>query len=282
MKQIHWFPGHMKKAVSQITDSLKLIDLVIEVVDARAIASSRYQSLIQNTSKKSLIVLSKTDLADPTQTQIWMNHFKAQNIPVIALNLNESNAVPTLLKLINKTMTPFIEKYLKKGQHNKVIKVMILGIPNVGKSTLINRLSKKNRTTVENRPGVTRSQHWIHVSETLLVLDTPGVLPPHYDSPIQAIHLALIGSMKIEHMPLEELALFLYRFLVKHYPEKLQKKYHIPLTDSVFDFFATFAKERGWISKANPVLEKAYAQVIKDFSDGALSGVTLEPLVTWH
>jgi ribosome biogenesis GTPase A len=282
MKQIHWFPGHMKKAVEQISETFKWVDLIIEVVDARAIASSRYQSLIQNTTKKSLIVLSKTDLADPKQTQSWINHFHSQNIPVIALNLNESNAVPTLLKLINKTMAVLIDKYLKKGLHNKVIKVMILGIPNVGKSTLINRLSKRNRTKVENRPGVTRSQQWIHVSETLLILDTPGILPPHYDPPIQAIHLALIGSMKIEHMPLEELAIFLYRFLVKQYPDKLLKKYHIPLTDNVSDFFATFSKERGWISKTTPLLEKAYAQLIKDFSDGELNGVTLEPLVTWH
>lgn len=281
MKQIHWFPGHMKKAVSKILDTLKWIDLIIEVVDARAIASSRYQSLLQQTNKKTLIVLSKTDLADPQQTKAWIDHFNAQQIPVIPLNLNESHSVPTLLKLIRKIMQPLIEKFLNKGLRNKVIKIMILGIPNVGKSTLINRLSKKNRTTVENRPGVTRGQQWIHVSDTLLVLDTPGILPPHYDSPMQAIHLALIGSMKIDHMPREELALFLYRFLEKHYPKKIVEKYQITLTNTPQDFFAKLAKDRGWVINQTPLLDKAHTQFIKDFSDGVMAGITLEPLVTW-
>jgi ribosome biogenesis GTPase A len=282
MKQIHWFPGHMKKAIAQVAETLKWVDLIIEVVDARAIASSRYQSAVDQSHKKTLIVLTKTDLADVNQTQAWMKHFRSQNIPAIALNLNQSNAVPSLLKLIDEVMAPFIEKYLKKGLRNKIIKMMILGIPNVGKSTLINRLAKKNKTIVENRPGVTKGQQWIHVSDKLLVLDTPGILPPHYDSPIQAIHLALVGSMKIDNMPIEELALFLYRFLGQHYPEKIVQHYNIPSHQHAQEFFFALAQQRGWILHDQPNLDQAYKQLIKDFSDGVLLGITLEPLVTWH
>lgn len=224
-KNIHWFPGHMKKALDEIEQRLKIVDVIIEIVDARAPLSSRNRHLYKLTEqKKRLIVVSKGDLADLKQTNVLLLHLKKDNNSIVLLNLNDNKAINVISKEVFDLGKEKREKELKKGMKPQPIRAMIIGIPNVGKSTLINRLSKRNAASVQNTPGHTKAQQWIKVNKDFELLDTPGVLPPNYDDSLTSMHLSLIGSIKDNILPLDELCSYLYDFLNVNYKDTLKNR----------------------------------------------------------
>ena len=231
-KGIHWFPGHMQKAMREIQERLKLIDVIVEIVDSRAPRSSKNPFLenITNT-KKRIIVMSKKDLCDISKLEKWKQYYKENNYIPVEADLNNNSDINKILKAIAEAGKDKIERNLRKGMKPQAIRAMVIGIPNVGKSTLINRLSKRGSASTANTPGHTRSQQWIKVDKTLELLDTPGILPPHYEDKEIAIHLALIGSMKEQNIPLSELLSYLLEFLMKNHLPELKERYDLKEED---------------------------------------------------
>ena len=221
-KSVHWFPGHMQKAMRQIEEKLKLIDIVIEIVDSRAPHSSKNKFLEKLTkNKKRIIVMSKKDLVDPNLLKKWEEKYKNESYYPVPCDLNNNQDVNAILKAIQVVGKDKIDRDIRRGMKPQPIRVMVIGIPNVGKSTLINRLSKRGSASTANTPGHTRAQQWIRVDKTLELLDTPGILPPHYDSQKEAINLALIGSMKLETISVSDLVSELLIILRKNHLDKL-------------------------------------------------------------
>lgn len=266
----------MKKAWNNIQTTLKWVDLIVEVVDARAVASSSYLSFKHPSSKKTVIVLSKADVADPAITARWLAHLKREKKEAIAVDLTDASDAKKLWMTLERTASDIRQKYINKGMKQYVVKMMVLGVPNVGKSTLINLLVGKRKATVENRPGVTRGQQWIAVGDQFLLLDTPGVLPSSFEDPTQGLALALIGSMKLEHLPIESLASDLYGILYHRYPLMLQKLYPAFDCSSPDSFFRSYAHHRGFLKGSELDIEKAQQTFLRDFSDGKIQGTSLE------
>ena len=205
-QQIHWFPGHMSKALNEVENKVKLVDVVIELFDARAPLSSINENLSKITqNKKKLIVLTKTDLADPTQTKKWLDVLSKEYDAIISLDLKNNNAENILSKAVIALGKDKWAKEMAKGMKPQPIRTMIIGIPNVGKSSLINRLAKRKAAGVQNKPGYTRGEQWIKVNKDFLLLDTPGILPMSYENRDKAINLALIGSIRDDILPNEQL-----------------------------------------------------------------------------
>lgn len=278
-KSIHWFPGHMQKALREIEDRLKVIDVIIELLDARAPMSSRNSYLFDITAqKKRLLILTKLDLADSIETKKWATYFKAQGHEVLMMNLNDKQAIKTIEKKVEKLGSFKREKEIRRGMKPQPIRAMIVGIPNVGKSTLINRLSKRNAASVQNTPGHTKAQQWIKVGESFELLDTPGVLPPNYEVKEYALNLALIGSIKDHILPIHELCDELLTFLRKYYQAPFESRFAIEIKDSSDNeqILSAIAIKRGLLKSSHPDLEKATVLVLKEFKDGRLGNVTLE------
>ena len=188
---INWYPGHMAKTKRQIIEDLKLIDLVVEIVDARIPISSQNPDIKENiTDKRKIIVLNKSDLADENETKKWVKHFERQNIPAVITDSNSGKGINEVVSTIKKLSKEDEEKYKSKGRVGKSVRVLVLGIPNVGKSSFINRISKKSSAQVGNRPGVTRQKQWIRLSEGIELMDTPGVLWPKFQTEEIALNLA--------------------------------------------------------------------------------------------
>ncbi|MDD8048951.1 MAG: ribosome biogenesis GTPase YlqF [Thomasclavelia sp.] len=230
MAQIQWFPGHMAKARREIEEKVKIVDIVIEVVDARAPISSKnpiLNEIIKN--KPTLIVMSKIDLADKNITNKWVEYYKSINQPVIALNLKDFNSTELIIKECSSILKEKMDKELSRGLKPRAIRAMIVGIPNVGKSTFINRLAKKKVTITGNKPGVTKAQQIIKVSKDFELFDTPGVLWPKIDDEKAAINIALIGSIKQQILPLDDLMIYAVKYLVKNYPNVVENRYKISI-----------------------------------------------------
>lgn len=274
-KNIHWFPGHMKKALDEIEQRLKIVDVIIEIVDARAPLSSRNRHLYKLTEqKKRLIVVSKGDLADLKQTNVLLLHLKKDNNSIVLLNLNDNKAINVISKEVFDLGKEKREKELKKGMKPQPIRAMIIGIPNVGKSTLINRLSKRNAASVQNTPGHTKAQQWIKVNKDFELLDTPGVLPPNYDDSLTSMHLSLIGSIKDNILPLDELCSYLYDFLNVNYKDTLKNRYGD--SNNINEMLENIAQKRGYMSGGVPNIDKSYITFLKEFREGKLGLVTLD------
>ncbi len=277
--QIHWFPGHMKKALNEIEAKIKLVDVVIEILDARAPISSinpDFEKRISN--KKKLIVLSKYDLADELVTKKWAEHFKKENQSVLVLNLNEPKATQMISNEINKLGEEKRKKDASRGMKPQPIKCMIIGVPNVGKSSLINRLAKRNAAGVQNKPGYTRGEQYIKVNKDFILLDTPGVLPMNYEDKTKATHLALLGSIREDILPNDELARFLVKFLCKNYPNSLKSRFEIDDLSDPELVFDAIAKKRGLLRSGEPDLDKAHILLLKEFKEGKLGRTSLESL----
>ncbi|MDD2434163.1 MAG: ribosome biogenesis GTPase YlqF [Bacilli bacterium] len=282
MKQYQWFPGHMAKALKEIDERIKVIDVVLVLLDARAPYSSlnpKLQGIIQH--KPTIYILTKRDLADQKITNQWLNYFKKEESKAIAIDVNHDN-----LNVIDKEaeviMAPKFAREKAKGIKPRAIRYLVVGIPNVGKSTLINRLAKRKATVTANRPGVTKAQQYIKVNERMELLDTPGVLWPNFDDNTIGTKLAMIGTIKQDILPQEDLALQILNLLTTNYPLSLQSYYEIietPVLDEkqAYNMLNEIGLKRGFLLKGNNVdITRSITTLIKDFQSGKVAKVSLE------
>jgi ribosome biogenesis GTPase A len=279
-KNVHYFPGHMKRAIIELQGYLKAIDLVIEVADARDPYSSRNPSLISLlSSKPQMLFLTKTDLADPSITSLWVKHFENKGMKVVAADLKKTKAFPLVLKESEPLLKAKREKEKRLGMKPQSVRLLIVGVPNVGKSTLINNLAGKQAAKAANKPGVTKSEQWIKLPSSFLLLDSPGILPMNYpDGPI-AIRLALTGSIKEEVLPIHELSMALLSYLKENYPNCLASRYEISSLEGKDEdeVLSIMASKRGYLKAGGiPDIDKAASLLLKDFQAGNLGAITLE------
>ena len=277
MAEIHWFPGHMKKALINVEEKIKLVDVVVELLDSRAPLSSLNDDLaklIQN--KKRVIVLSKNDIADKEQTKKWVEYFKKDNDFVIDLNLSQQNSGKVIQNAVAKVGQSIWDKQKAKGMKPQPIKTMIIGIPNVGKSSLINRFAKRSAAGVENKPGFTRGQQWIKVSNEFVLLDTPGILPMNYENKKKAMNLALLGSIREDILPTEDMARALVDFLRTHYPTSLKTRFDVEDIGNFDEVISKICDRRKLLSNGTNDLERAYKLLLTEFKNGLLGQITLE------
>lgn len=277
-QQIHWFPGHMNKALNEVETKVKLVDVVIELLDARAPLSSineNLEKLIQN--KKKLIVLTKIDLADQVATKEWVEELKKKYDSILTLDLKNNGAEAILSKAVINLGKDKWAKEMAKGMKPQPIRAMIIGIPNVGKSSLINRIAKRKAAGVQNKPGYTRGEQWIKVNKDFLLLDTPGILPMSYENQKKAAHLALVGSIREEILPNETLGEMLLDYLRNQYPSALNERYGIEKVEDRITVLNQIAERRKLVdSTGQNDLLRAEALLLKEFKDGLLGKITLE------
>ncbi len=280
--KIQWFPGHMTKARRMMEEQIKLVDVVVEMLDARIPQSSTNPLLLQVIgSKPRVLVLNKTDMADADATEAWFNKFKSKNLPVIKIDCSTGKGTKQLLALIQQAAKPVIDKWLKKGVKNRSIRVMIVGIPNVGKSTLINRLVGKNKTAAQDRPGVTRGQQWVTIAKGLELLDTPGVLYPKIENPQTGFFLAVTGAVREEVYDRETATILLTEWLLNKHPDALQNCYNIEITatDTAETVLGKIAVARGYLKTGGMAdMNKVYPLILKDFRSAKIGKFTLDEI----
>ena len=278
--KLQWFPGHMTKAKRMMETNLKLVDVVVEMLDARIPKASSNPMLIKMIgSKPKVIALNKTDMADKEKTALWLKALQEKNFAAVQVDCAKGKGVKQLLGAIQKAAEPVTEKWLKRGVRNRPIRVMIVGVPNVGKSTLINRLVGRRTTVTQDRPGVTRGPQWITIAKGLELLDTPGVLWPKFDNQEVGLYLALTGAIKEEVFDKSIAVEILVEKLQKEYPDVLREKYGIDLgqEDPVSTVYEKIARARGCLkAKGEADIGKVVNMVLKDFKSGKLGAFTLD------
>lgn len=276
---VHYFPGHMQKALRKLEGYVKVIDLVVEIVDARAPLSSRNPLLDELAGDKArLVLLSKEDRADDEVTKAWLKYFREKGVTAISGNLTKGKFVNILSAASAPLVAKKREKEARFGMKKQPIRLMVIGIPNVGKSTLINNLCGKKKVIVGNKAGVTRAEQWIRLNEEFTLLDTPGVLPMNYPDGAMAVRLALLGCMKEEVLPTEDLAYALLGYLREEYPHALFERFGIADISAMEsdDIFYEIARKRLLLEGSEPSLSKACYLLIKEFKDGLLGRYSLE------
>lgn len=278
--KIQWFPGHMTKAKRMMESQIKLVDVVVEMLDAR-IPRSSTNPMLQDIlgSKPKVIALNKLDMADKAQTDLWVEKIKNSGLPVCKLDCATGKGVKQLISAIQLAAKPVIDKWLKKGVRNRPVRVMIVGIPNVGKSTLINRLVGKNKVMAADRPGVTRGQQWVTIAKGLELLDTPGVLWPKFEDPSVGFALAATGAIKEDVFDRESAVELLIDFLLKNYPQELATKYAVSLEedDDVNAVMAKIATSRGCLKTGGLLdIDKVVQLVLRDFRAGRIGRFTID------
>lgn len=276
---IQWFPGHMTKAKRTISEHLKLVDMVIELRDGRIPMSSAnplLQELIAN--KPRLIVFTKRDMADESVTKQWISYFEKDGQTVIFIDSQKDNIKKILLENCLKVMDAKIQRDLKRGIHPRAIRAMIVGIPNVGKSTLINRLAKRKVVDVANRPGVTQSIKWLTVDKRLDVMDTPGILWPRFDDVKIGNRLALTSAIKEQILPIEQVVAFGLQYLLQYYPSLLNQRYGITASEFEFEsFIETIGRKFGFIMAENEVdKRRTMAAFMADLRQDTLKSISWE------
>ncbi|WP_010286450.1 ribosome biogenesis GTPase YlqF [Kurthia massiliensis] len=276
---IQWFPGHMAKARRQVTENLKLVDIVFELIDARLPMSSRNPMLDDIIHQKNrLLILNKADMADEAQTKKWINYFASKGHKAVAVNSLDSKGLKRVTKAAEEVLAEKWERMRKKGLKTRAIRAMIVGIPNVGKSTMINRLAKKNVARTGNMPGVTRSQQWIKVGKELELLDTPGILWPKFEDQNVGYKLAVTGAIKDQIMNMDDLAIFGLNFLEVYYPERLHERYQIDgLTDPIVGTFDHIGKLRNMKASGGDVdYEMVSELIVRDIRNENLGKLTFD------
>lgn len=273
-----WYPGHMTKARRQMQEDIKLIDLVIELVDARIPLSSRNPDIDElGKNKYRLILMNKADLADREKTRQWTQYFKDKGFFVVGLDARTKNSMKSITDIVMEACKEKIERDRKRGIKNRPVRAMVVGIPNVGKSTFINSYAGKACAKTGNKPGVTKGKQWIRLNKNVELLDTPGILWPKFEDQMVGLRLALIGSIKDEILNVDELAIELIKYLLSAYPGILSERYDIDETASHTDIIMEIAKNRNCLSKGGETdYSKAAALLIDDFRSGKLGQLTLE------
>lgn len=275
--KVQWYPGHMTKAFRQMRDDIKMIDLVIELLDARVPMSSRNPDIDSLSKGKSrLVLLNKADLADESQTDKWINYFDSQGIVALKINSKDRHTLKQFDDAVAMVCKDKIESNKNKGI-NRPIRAMVVGIPNVGKSTFINTYVKKAATKTGNKPGVTKGKQWIRLNDRIELLDTPGILWPRFEDEKIGINLAFIGSINDQILSIEDLTFELIKFLNEHYPNVVKDRYGIEGDEDIVQVMYQIAEARGCRLKGNRLdLEKASHIIIDEFRAGKLGRVTLD------
>ena len=273
-----WYPGHITKTRRMMQEDIKLIDLVIEVLDARVPMGSRNPDIDGLAGNKArLILLNKADLADERATKEWSEYFKQKGFFVVAINARNKTGFKTIQNEIQKACSEKIARDLKRGIKNRPIRAMVVGIPNVGKSTFINSYAGKACTKTGNKPGVTKGKQWIKLNRSVELLDTPGILWPKFEDQMVGLRLALIGSIKDEILNVEELALELIKYLRANYSGILTERYKVEEEGSDADVLKNIALNRNCVQKGNEIdYLKAANIILEEFRNGKIGKITLE------
>lgn len=282
MQTIQWFPGHMTKTKRQIQSSLKLVDAVAEIIDARIPVSSRnpdLAKLVQN--KPRVILLNKCDMANQTATKMWIDYFKKQNLVAIPVDCKSGRGLDKFAHAVNTVMSHKIARLKEKGMVNPTIRIMIVGIPNVGKSSFINKMVKKNRAKVEDRPGVTRGNQWYTIAKNLEMLDTPGVLWPKFDDKTVGEHLAFTGAVKDQILDIELLAVRLLDFIKELKPADFITRFKLENEDieniDSYELLKMIGKKRGMLVSGGEIdTERAAIMLLDEFRSAKLGRITVE------
>lgn len=277
---IQWYPGHMTKTRRMIADQMKHMDAVCEILDARIPLSSRNPDVEELTAgKPRLIVLNRVDMADPAGTKRWAAYFRSRGFAVLEVNAKEGQGTGRFAPAVRELLADKLAAYAEKGQAGRMIRVMILGIPNVGKSTFINKVAKRKTAKAEDRPGVTRSKQWVPVDQSLELLDTPGILWPKFEDQSVGLNLAYTGAVRDEIMDTETLACHLMEYLGRRYPQALTERYRIETEeqDSGYDLLVKAGKKRGFVLRGGEIDTERMAKILLDeFRGGRLGRFTLE------
>ena len=276
---INWYPGHMKKTKEEIEKNLKLVDIVLEIIDARIPESSRNPMLDDILGDKPrLIIMNKVDLSDPKENQKWINKFKNDGIVALPMNSKERINVNKIYDIARGILADKFKKHEEKDIDNPLIRMMIVGVPNSGKSTFINNVAQRKGARVGNRPGVTQTKQWIKTNSNLQLLDTPGVLWPKFDDRT-GLHLSYTNAIKDEIVNIEDLTLYFLKEIAKEYPDNLEERYGIDPTMEAIDIYEAIAKKRGAIITGGDFDYTRTATIIlNDFRSGKLGRITLEKI----
>lgn len=278
---INWYPGHMAKTKREIKEKLSLIDIVFEVIDSRIPKSSKnkdIEELIKN--KPKILVMTKLDLCDLNKTKEWIKYYESCGYSVIALDLINNPNIQPIFTETNKLLAELNKKRVEKGLRERKARAIILGIPNVGKSTLINRLVGKKATNVGNKPGITKQLEWIRINNQIELLDTPGILWPRLDNEEVALNLASMTAIKEEILNLEEVAIYIVTKMIKEYPDNLTKRYNIKISDDIIDILDQIGKHIGAVKNKETDYDKVYTTIIKDLREGYLGKITFDNITT--
>lgn len=275
---INWYPGHMAKTRRLIKEKLHLIDIVYEVIDARMPYSSKIidlDDIVKN--KPKILIMTKYDLCDKKETDKWAEYYKNLGYKVICANLMSDSIKKDVIHATKEIMNQEYDKFEKKGIKKGRTRVLVVGIPNVGKSTLINRLVEKKVTNVGNKPGVTKNLNWIRINEDVELLDSPGILWPKFEEKT-SFHLATLGAIKEEVLPIEEVVCYLLKTLYQYYPQILKDRYGVlELNEDFIDVFDTIGKKRGCLVRGGEVdYDKVCTIVMNDVNNGYISGITFD------
>lgn len=278
-QHINWYPGHMKKTKDLITEHIKLVDVVVEVLDGRIPLSSRnpqFDDLIF--SKPRVVALNKFDLADPRNLEKWIAYYKNQGISAIPINSMNGDGIDRLMHEIRYLAQTKQDKLAEKGRNLGAVRVMIVGIPNAGKSSLINKLVGKKTAKTGNKPGVTRGKQWVRIRKDLELFDTPGILWPKIDDPIVGMNLAYTGAIKDEILIIEDIAINLLEFLMNNYPGLLMERYKLEeIPEDRLELMETIARKRGCIRSKNEIdYNKVSNLILDEFRKGIIGKISLE------
>lgn len=273
---IQWFPGHMAKARREIEEKLKVVDIALVLVDARIPISSQNPMAMEILKNKpQLMILTKSDMADNNMTKKWEKYFLNQGKKAISIDSISGLNVKKIETFAKEILKEKIERDLKRGMKMRPIRAIIVGIPNVGKSTLINKLAGKKVANVGNMPGVTKAQQWIRLNQNLELLDTPGVLWPKFDDKKIGIHLALTGAIKDEILPKEDLTFYLIDFLKENYPDLFEKRYNVSMNQDTVRIIEEVLQKRG---NKKDEYEKGYDIILNDFKNARIGKITLDKI----
>lgn len=274
MANIQWFPGHMSKARRQVQENLKHVDFVIILVDARLPLSSQNPMLTKIVGDKpKLMILNKADLADSNRTKEWRNYFEKQGIKTLAVNSKEQATVKLVTDAARSLMADKLAKLRERGIQKETLRTMIIGIPNAGKSTLMNRLAGKKIAVVGNKPGVTKGQQWLKSNKDLEILDTPGILWPKFEDEVVGLKLALTGAIKDQLLPMDEVTIFGLNFFKKYYPERLVERFKgINLEEEAPEIIMAMTQKLGFRDD----YDRFYSLFVKDVREGKLGRYTLD------
>ena len=288
---INWYPGHMAKTRKQVIQDLKLVYIVIEILDARIPISSQNPDMAEITKgKKKMVILNKCDLADDRQNALWVKYFENKGITAVLTDSNYGKGIEESIKQVQKIMEEDMNSQVEKGRTGKKIRAMIVGIPNVGKSSYINRISKRTTAGVGNKPGITKQKQWIRINEKVELLDTPGVLWPKFQDEETALHLAFTGTIKEEILERIEIAYYLTKFLLENYRKNLCERYKLaenyieevlnqerPENENIYEIMLEIGRKRGCIISGGNIDEEKTAKILLDeFKNGKLGKITIE------